>query len=116
MILHEYTPEWETEFTLLREVYLKCLGDSAITIEHVGSTSIPGIKAKPIIDIDIVIKDYCVFPEIADKLAKLGYCHNGDQGMLHREAFQRMDEFTPHSQPQRRWINHHLYVCPESSE
>jgi len=55
MILHEYTPEWETEFTLLREVYLECLGDSAITIEHVGSTSIPGIKAKPIIDIDMLV-------------------------------------------------------------
>ena len=116
MILREYTPEWETEFRLLRDVYLECLGDSAMAIEHVGSTSIPGIKAKPIIDIDIVIRDYCVFPEIADKLAKLGYFHNGDQGILHREAFQRIDEFTPHSQPQRRWINHHLYVCPQFSE
>ncbi|MCK4411546.1 GrpB family protein [Candidatus Bipolaricaulota bacterium] len=116
MILHEYTPEWETEFTLLREVYLECLGNSAMAIEHVGSTSIPGIKAKPIIDIDIVIKDYCVFLETAGKLASLGYSHNGDQGILHREAFKRMDEFTPHSQPQRRWINHHLYVCPQFSE
>jgi GrpB-like predicted nucleotidyltransferase (UPF0157 family) len=116
MILHDYTPAWKTEFLDLKAVYQEYLRDSAIAIEHVGSTSIPGIKAKPIIDIDIVIRDYEIFPTVADTLASLGYYHNGNQGILHREAFKRKDECTPYSQMKRRWKNHHLYVCPEFSE
>jgi len=116
MILHDYTPAWNTEFLHLKAIYQECLRDTAIAIEHVGSTSIPGIKAKPIIDIDIVIRNYDIFPTVVDKLANLGYSHNGDQGILHREAFKRKDEYTPYSQMKRCWMNHHLYVCPEFSE
>jgi len=116
VILHEYRSAWSDEFELLKGVYVESLGDLAIAIEHIGSTSIPGIKAKPIIDIDIVIRDYGVFPNVVEKLASLGYSHNGDQGILHREAFKRKDEFTPYSKPKRKWVNHHLYVCPEFSE
>lgn len=116
MIIHEYDPTWPDKFEQLKAIYLETLGDLALAIEHVGSTSIPGIKAKPNIDIDIVIKNYDIFPNVAEKLAKLGYRHNGDQGVLHREAFKRMDESTPYTESKRTWINHNLYVCPEFSE
>jgi len=91
-------------------------GDLAIAIEHVGSTSIPGIKAKPIIDIDVVIQNYTVFPDVVERLARLGYTHNGDQGIPHREAFKRQDECTPRTTLPQEWMHHHLYVCPASSE
>ncbi|MBN1351907.1 GrpB family protein [candidate division KSB1 bacterium] len=116
MILHDYTPTWKEEFERLKAIYLESLGDTIIAIEHIGSTSIPGIKAKPILDVDIVIENYEIFPTVVDRLARLGYTHNGDQGILHREAFKRKDEFTPESSPRRKWMNHHLYVCPEFSE
>lgn len=62
MILHQHSPLWAEAFRELRGVYAHCLGDLAIAIEHVGSTSVPDIKAKPILDIDIVIADYDIFP------------------------------------------------------
>jgi len=116
LILQDYQSTWPDAFEQLKAVYQKTLGELAIAIEHVGSTSIPGIKAKPVIDIDIVIEDYDIFPRVSARLEKLGYRHNGDQGILHREAFKRPDERIPFTEPGGTWINHHLYVCPEFSE
>jgi len=115
MILSEYNPKWPVAFQALKSAYATSLSNLYVTIEHVGSTAIPGIMAKPIIDIDIVIKNYQVFPQVVEALAGLGYRHNGDQGIKHREAFKRADDFTPQFGPQKRWINHHLYVCPSFS-
>ena len=78
-----------------------------IAIEHVGSTSVQGMSAKPCIDIDVVIKDYSVFDIIVGKLADIGYIHEGDLGIKDREAFKYTDK--PHLQ------THHLYVCPQYS-
>ena len=73
MIIQDHQPIWFDTFEQLKAVYQKALGDLALAIEHVGSTSIPDLKAKPIIDIDIVIKDYGVFPKVAERLEKLGW-------------------------------------------
>ena len=83
------------------------LGDLAVAIEHVGSTSVEGMSAKPIIDIDVVIPDYSVFDAVVQTLAKIGYTHEGDLGIKDREAFKYTDK--PHLQ------KHHLYVCPQNS-
>ena len=64
--------------------------------------------AKPCIDIDIVIRDYTVFDVVVEKLATIGYIHEGDLGILDREAFKY--DSKPHLQ------KHHLYVCPQASE
>ncbi|HEX4139142.1 MAG TPA: GrpB family protein [Candidatus Methylacidiphilales bacterium] len=114
-LLEPHNPAWSTEFSELSAVYEKSLGSLALRIEHVGSTAIPGLAAKPILDIDVVIADYSVFPQVIEALAKLGYSHNGDQGIPQREAFKPADEFAPHVSPPRAWRTHHLYVCPEQS-
>lgn len=116
MIVYEYDPNWPQEFERLKAVYLQTLDNLIITVEHVGSTSIPGLKAKPTIDMDMVIKDYDIFPAVVEKLADLGYVHNGDQGIQHREAFKRDDATIPYTEPKRTWLTHHLYVCPTYSE
>jgi len=64
------------------------LGNYAIAIEHVGSTSVEGLAAKPIIDIDIVISDYSVLEEVVRRLSKIGYEHEGNLGIEGREAFR----------------------------
>ena len=79
-----------------------------IAIEHVGSTSVEGMSAKPCIDIDIVIKDYSVFNEVVNKLESIGYIHEGDLGIKEREAFKYSEK--PHL------MKHHLYVCPQNSK
>jgi len=67
------------------------------------------------LDIDIVMPSYKVFPDIIAHLRRLGYTHNGDQGMREREAFKPLDNTAPYTLPPRKWMSHHLYVCPADS-
>ena len=103
-----YDEAWETDFENIKREIESALGSLALGIEHVGSTSVRGLCAKPCIDIDVVIKDYSVFDEVVRLLSKIGYIHEGDLGIKDREAFKY--ENKPHLQA------HHLYVCPEYSE
>jgi len=112
-MLDPHNPCWSEEFAALHKVYSQALGSLAVCIEHVGSTSVPDLLAKPILDIDIVISGYDTFPQVVAALKTLGYFHNGDQGIPEREAFKYADTFTPHVSPPRTWMTHHLYVCPQ---
>ena len=116
MILYPYNPKWIQCFNDLKEVIYSGISVNNIIIHHVGSTSIPGIIAKPIIDIDIEIPNYDYFPTICMELDKLGYTNNEDQGIKDRIAFKQRDIEVPYCLPKRKWNNHHLYVCPSSSE
>jgi len=58
MILTLHNPEWATEFAALRDVYVSSLGKLLLRVEHVGSTAVPNLRAKPILDIDIVMPSY----------------------------------------------------------
>jgi GrpB-like predicted nucleotidyltransferase (UPF0157 family) len=73
-----------------------------VDIIHIGSTSIEGMSAKPIIDMDIVIDDWTPFPEIVQSLSRIGYRHIGDLGITGREVFDQ-DHIPVYS--------HHLYLC-----
>lgn len=96
-----YDPAWPAQFAVLRDRIAGALGELCVGIEHVGSTSIPGLAAKPIIDIDVVISSRLKFVEVRDSLADLGYVHRGNLEIPGREAFQRPAGTAPH----------HLYVC-----
>jgi GrpB-like predicted nucleotidyltransferase (UPF0157 family) len=115
MILAPYNPEWAAEFALLRDVYTRSLGKLVLRVEHVGSTAVPNLLAKPILDIDIVMPSYDVFPDVVADLRRLGYTHQGDQGIKEREAFKPLDNMAPYTLPPRYWMSHHLYVCPVNS-
>ena len=103
-----YDPQWKSAFSQIAEELHVALGELVIGIEHVGSTSVEGMSAKPCIDMDVVIKDYTVFEEVVKRLAEIGYVHEGDLGIKDREAFDYSGK--PHL------MKHHLYVCPQSSE
>ena len=102
-----YDPQWKQNFEAIREELTQALGDLALSIEHVGSTSVEGLAAKPVIDIDVVIRDSTPLEAVITALAKAGYLHEGNLGIPQREAF--CYENKPHLQ------KHHMYVCPESS-
>ena len=102
-----YDGKWKTGFEDIKREIGAEVGDIIIGIEHVGSTSVVGLSAKPCIDIDVVIEDYSVFSAVRDGLAKIGYIHEGDLGIKGREAFKYSGK--PHL------LNHHLYVCPKDS-
>ena len=112
LIVIDYDPDWPLKFEGLRRVFEKVLGSDIIEIEHVGSTAIPGLKAKPIIDIDIIIEDDDEkLGKVIDKLNSLDYIHAGDLGISGREAFNRKTEKTPDDGSDSLWCRHNLYVC-----
>ncbi|MCU5070273.1 GrpB family protein [Bacillus pacificus] len=114
--IEEYNIKWESEFNKLQTLINDVMEDSILSIEHVGSTSIKGLAAKPILDIDIVIEDYEIFSEIVKKLETIGYYHQAEWSYKGREAFGRKDAFVPWSEESIVWMEHHLYVCDKNSE
>jgi GrpB-like predicted nucleotidyltransferase (UPF0157 family) len=76
-------------------------------IEHIGSTAVPGLAAKPIIDMDVLLVSAADLPLAIARLASVGYQHVGELGITGREAFLSPPQVCPH----------HLYVCqPGNSE
>ena len=108
VVVVPYDEAWKNAFEEIKTEIEAEIGDLIIGIEHVGSTFVEGMSAKPCIDIDVIIKDYSVFDEIVRKLGVIGYIHEGDLGIKDREAFKYTDK--PHL------MLHHLYVCPQDSE
>ncbi len=113
--LVDYDPSWKENFQRLKSIYLESLGDLLIKVEHVGSTAVPGLCAKPHLDVDLVIEDYSSFEEVIHALAELGYEYQGDFGIEGREAFKRKDEKVPWNGSNTREYSHNLYVCPKDS-
>ncbi len=111
-LIQPYQTKWAEDFQLLAEHLQAALADLPICIEHVGSTSVVGLAAKPIIDMDIVFPQAISFDAIRTKLEATGYYHNGNQGIIDREVFKRLDTV---AHPVFDSIEHHLYVCPENS-
>lgn len=114
--IEEYNIKWESEFNKLQTLINDVMEDSILSIEHVGSTSIKGLAAKPVLDIDIVIEDYGFFPKVVTKLEVIGYYHQAEWSYKGREAFGRKDAFVPWSEESTVWMEHHLYVCDKNSE
>ena len=104
-----YNHEWQTWFEMFRSRFAEALQDVDHTIEHVGSTSILGMVAKPIIDIDIVIQPGD-FPIVKPRLESLGYEHEGDHGLAGRESFGLKD-----LEESKRYPVHHTYVCEKGN-
>jgi GrpB-like predicted nucleotidyltransferase (UPF0157 family) len=111
-----YDKRWAETFKKIKEEISNSLRGLIIDIEHIGSTSIVGLAAKPILDIDIVIKDNSVFPNVINELEKIGYYYQDEWSFRGREAFGRKDELTPWDGKDTQWMEHHLYVCNKDSE
>lgn len=101
VIVVDYDPGWPEHFEALAAPIRQALQGLDFEIEHVGSTSVPGLAAKPIIDMTIVLQATSTMPVLIEKLADLGYAHRGDLGIPGREAFK-----APEHLP-----SHHLYAC-----
>ena len=107
IVVEPFDEHWRLDFLKIQNELTDALGQLAISIEHVGSTSVQGLSAKPIIDIDVVIKDYNALKDTISALEKIGYQYEGDLGIPGREAF-RYDG-------KDHLKKHHLYVCPADS-
>ena len=107
VVVLPYDERWAQDFLQIEGEIRDALGQLALGIEHVGSTSVPGLSAKPIIDIDVVIEDDSALETVVSRLGTIGYHHEGNLGIAGREAFDY--EGKGHLR------KHHLYVCPRDS-
>jgi GrpB-like predicted nucleotidyltransferase (UPF0157 family) len=105
IVIVDYDPRWPAEFERLRDRAAAATGELALAIEHVGSTAVPGLAAKPVIDLVVVVAPGDVGSAV-ERLEAVGYTHRGNLGVEGREAFS-----VPHGE-----ARHHLYVCPADSE
>lgn len=92
-----YHPDWPTQFeaeaALLRQIF----GDEMLSIHHFGSTSIPGISAKPIIDILLIVRNIEQVDMLNPQLAAMGYRGVGEYGIPGRRFFYKgSDELRTH--------------------
>ena len=107
VVVLPYDKEWNIAFQEIKHELEQAVAELIIGIEHIGSTAVEGMSAKPCIDMDLVIRDHAAFDEGAARLAAIGYVHEGDLGISDREAFAYSNK--PHL------YKHHLYVCPQHS-
>lgn len=112
MLIQAYQEGWAEDFQQIKKVLHEVLPPS-VAVEHIGSTAVPGLAAKPIIDIDLGMEHRQAFEQIKRQLAQVGYYHNGNQGIPDREVFKRATLAPVH--PVLDAIRHHLYVCPADS-
>lgn len=106
IIVEDYKTIWKDEFIKIKNELLSVLSGKVLSIEHVGSTSVEGLCAKPIIDIDIVIDKN--FEEVKRLLETIDYIYEGDLGIHGRYAFKYSNK--PHL------MIHHIYVCNKDNE
>ncbi|MEE9439273.1 MAG: GrpB family protein [Saprospiraceae bacterium] len=109
MLIQKYNKKWVDDFNKIKEILSTVLIGINNDIEHIGSTAVPQLAAKAIIDIDIIFYDYKDFEGVKFKLEELNYYHNGDQGIDGREVFIRKSNIGRHAILDT--ISHHLYVC-----
>jgi GrpB-like predicted nucleotidyltransferase (UPF0157 family)/quercetin dioxygenase-like cupin family protein len=87
IVVSDYDPEWPRTFEEVRAQVWPTVEDIALGIDHVGSTAVPGLAAKPIIDMDIVVASEEDVAPVIERLAGIGYGWQGDLGVVGREAF-----------------------------
>nr|WP_212974407.1 GrpB family protein [Bacillus sp. J14TS2] len=116
MEIVNFDEQWGVRFQSIKQVISKNLGDLIIKIEHVGSTSVRGLGAKPILDIDVVIENYGIFSSVIKGLERIGYFHQEDWSYEGREAFGRKDRSTPWDGKGTQWMEHHLHACIKDSQ
>ncbi|KAH8880428.1 UPF0157-domain-containing protein [Thozetella sp. PMI_491] len=104
----EPDPTWPAQFAVIASKVRAALGDTALSVEHVGSTSVPGLPAKPIIDVDIVIADPAAEDAYVPALEAAGF------QFLHREPKWHDHRFFGLQEP---YANVHVFGpdCPETT-
>lgn len=107
IVVVPYDERWPSYFERIAETLAPHVGDVALRIDHVGSTAVPGLAAKPIIDLDIVVSHASDVKHVIGCLEGAGYRWLGDLGISGREAFSPVvDSDLP---------EHHLYVVVENN-
>lgn len=95
-----YQTVWHELFLEEQTRLRKALGEAALDVQHIGSTAVPGLSAKPILDIGVAVRDFDEAFGLVKPLEALGYEYRGEKGVARRHLFVK-------GPPDRR--THHLH-------
>ena len=84
-----YDPSWKNIFDSEKSVLAKAIGNNAIRIEHIGSTAVPGLVSKPVIDILIEVESLVELDNSSKEIKTIGYLIKGENGISGRRYFQK---------------------------
>jgi GrpB-like predicted nucleotidyltransferase (UPF0157 family) len=73
IIIRDYDPQWKADFEIIRATLQDVLGTRAVRIDHIGSTSVSGLGAKDVIDVQVMVQE--LSPKIVQKLVNARYEH-----------------------------------------
>ncbi|OAS21557.1 GrpB family protein [Paenibacillus oryzisoli] len=107
VVIEEYNEKWVFEYEQEERIIKDVLADKAIAIEHIGSTSVQTLGAKPIIDFMVGVSDLNEVEEFIEALAKIGYEHVYHKELPNRRFFRK---------GQWRAGTHHLHIYNYGSE
>jgi GrpB-like predicted nucleotidyltransferase (UPF0157 family) len=110
IVIVPYDPVWSEQFTEEERKLREALGELVVRIDHVGSTSVPGLAAKPVIDIQLSVRSLQPLSRIARLLADVGYTHVPDPD----EWFERV--YPLFRKPANWPSTHHLHACTAGGE
>jgi GrpB-like predicted nucleotidyltransferase (UPF0157 family) len=107
IVVIDADPEWPSQFQSIAAYLAPFVDPLVVRIEHVGSTAVPGLAAKPIIDIDVVVANEGQVPSVLRQIESAGYRWVGDLDVAGREAFEAPDSLS--------FPGHHLYLVVENN-
>jgi GrpB-like predicted nucleotidyltransferase (UPF0157 family) len=88
--------DWAVRFKAESSRITEAIAGSALDIQHIGSTAVPGITAKPVLDIAVAIHDFESGHALVPALVALGYVYRGENGIPRRHYFERDDVYHLH--------------------
>mgnify|MGYP001095876825 CR=1 FL=1 len=94
--LAPYATEWKRLFEKEKALLQAAIGNHVLDIQHVGSTAIPGMIAKPLIDIGVAVESFEEATVCIQPVERLGYEYRGEYGIPRRHFFVKGDPRTHH--------------------
>jgi len=88
IVIVPYDVEWPARFQVLAGGIRRALGDMALRIDHIGSTSVQGLAAKPIIDVQVSVASLEPFDRLREPLERVGYVWRADNSDLTKRYFR----------------------------
>ena len=92
IVVEDWSPDWARWFEQLHDLVWPAVSSCALRIDHVGSTAVEGLVAKPIIDMDVVCSSDDDVRRVIAALREIGYLWRGDLGIEGRQAFRHLGE------------------------
>ena len=86
-----YNPDWPQQFSQESARLQEIIGPNVVAMHHIGSTAIPGLSAKPTIDILIEVKSFEALDVCDQDIIEIGYQSKGENGVEGRRYFQKLD-------------------------